>query len=105
VSRRHPGKGAKTSRAELALSELCSKLGYCLPPGEQQDILRTRLQTKRRSSKPCCSQKDAIRRRWSCWPRRKSDGKCSTSWLDGRCSAVTSNGDQSLSGRASLERL
>jgi len=39
VSRRHPGKGAKTSRAELALSELCSKLGYCLPPGEQQDIL------------------------------------------------------------------
>ena len=27
------------SRAELALSELCSELGYCLPPDEQETIL------------------------------------------------------------------
>jgi hypothetical protein len=27
-------------RAELALSRLCSELGYCLPPDEQEAILR-----------------------------------------------------------------
>jgi hypothetical protein len=35
-------KATKTSRAELALSELCSKLGYCLPPDEQEAILVNR---------------------------------------------------------------
>jgi hypothetical protein len=29
----------RTSRAELALSELCSKLGYCIPPDDQEAIL------------------------------------------------------------------
>ena len=40
MSRRHPGKTPTVeSRAELALSELCSQLGYCLPPNEQEGIL------------------------------------------------------------------
>jgi hypothetical protein len=40
VSRRHPAKNPRReSRAELALSELCSKLGYCIPPDEQEAIL------------------------------------------------------------------
>jgi hypothetical protein len=40
ASRRHPAKKPRReSRAELALSELCSKLGYCIPPDEQEAIL------------------------------------------------------------------
>jgi hypothetical protein len=41
VSRRNPGKDKRReSRAELALDELCSKLGYCIPPDERDAILR-----------------------------------------------------------------
>jgi hypothetical protein len=40
MSKRHPGKNSKrTSRAEGALGELCTKLGYCLPPDDQEAIL------------------------------------------------------------------
>ena len=38
---RHPGHDKRReSRAELALAELCSKLGYCISPDEQDAILR-----------------------------------------------------------------
>jgi hypothetical protein len=41
VSRRRPTKHPlRESRAELALTELCSKLGYCIPPDEREAILR-----------------------------------------------------------------
>lgn len=33
------GVNSNTSRAELALSELCSKLGYCLSPDDEEAIL------------------------------------------------------------------
>lgn len=40
VSRRHPGHGqVLESPAELALSELCSKLGYCISPDQREAIL------------------------------------------------------------------
>lgn len=40
MSRRHPGVNRKRpSGAELALGELCVKLGYCLPANEQDAIL------------------------------------------------------------------
>lgn len=31
----------RESRADLALTELCSTLGYCIPPDERDAILRT----------------------------------------------------------------
>jgi len=41
VSRRHSGKSkTRESRAELALTEPCAKLGYCIPPDERDAILR-----------------------------------------------------------------
>jgi len=40
VSRSHPGRNLRrASRAECALGELCTKLGYCLPPDENASIL------------------------------------------------------------------
>lgn len=40
MSRRRPTLNAhRPSDPELALEELCVKLGYCLPPSEQQAIL------------------------------------------------------------------
>jgi len=40
MSKRHPAKNPKrASRAEGALGELCAKLGYCLPPDDQEAIL------------------------------------------------------------------
>jgi hypothetical protein len=32
-------KSSRASRAELALGELCSRLGYCIPPDDQEAIL------------------------------------------------------------------
>jgi len=41
MSRRRPtNKPRRESRAELALAELCSRLGYCIPPEERESILR-----------------------------------------------------------------
>lgn len=41
MSRRHPGNHTRReSQAELALTELCSKLGYCIPPDGRDAILR-----------------------------------------------------------------
>src|SRR4051794_25293000 len=40
MSKRHHGtKPTRASRAEGALGELCTKLGYCLPPDAQEAIL------------------------------------------------------------------
>ena len=40
VSRRHPGRGQPPeSRLDLTLTELCSELGYCIPPDEREAIL------------------------------------------------------------------
>jgi hypothetical protein len=40
VSSRHSHQGPSSeSRAELALAELCSKLGYCIPPDDRDAIL------------------------------------------------------------------
>jgi len=39
VGTRHPRQGpSPKSRAELALAEVCSKLGYCLPSDDQDEI-------------------------------------------------------------------
>jgi hypothetical protein len=39
MSRRHPTKSKRGSRAEAALSELCVRFGYCIPPEAAQAIL------------------------------------------------------------------
>jgi hypothetical protein len=39
MSKLHPSKRRRGSRAEAALSELCIRLGYCIPPAEQEAIL------------------------------------------------------------------
>jgi len=39
MGRRRPGKTKRGSRAEVALSELCVRFGYCIPPDAAEAIL------------------------------------------------------------------
>ena len=39
MSRRRPSKAKRGSRAEVALSELCVRFGYCIPPDAAEAIL------------------------------------------------------------------
>ena len=39
MSRRRPSKTKRGSRAEVALTELCARFGYCIPPDAAEAIL------------------------------------------------------------------